>query len=55
MRADACKPISADHGMIASFSRALAKDLRRAISDADFEADLAKSTDEIYRSSTFRI
>src|SRR5260370_25730420 len=33
-RADACKRLSANHGMLASFSRALAPDLRRSMSDA---------------------
>src|SRR5689334_11426560 len=41
-RADACKRLSANHGMIASFSRALAEDLRHSMSDAEFEATLAK-------------
>jgi fructose-bisphosphate aldolase, class I len=51
-RADACKRLSANHGMIASFSRALAEDLRHSMSNAEFEAALAKSIDEIYRAST---
>ncbi len=51
-RANACKRLSANHGMIASFSRALAEDLRHSMSDAVFEATLAKSIDEIYRAST---
>jgi fructose-bisphosphate aldolase class 1 len=37
-RVDACKRLSANHGMIASFSRALAEDLRHSMSDAAFEA-----------------
>jgi fructose-bisphosphate aldolase, class I len=52
-RADACKEISANHSMIAGFSRALPEDLRHSMSDAKFEAALAKSIDEIYRASTF--
>ncbi|HEU0155789.1 MAG TPA: fructose bisphosphate aldolase [Stellaceae bacterium] len=51
-RADACQRLAANHGMIASFSRALAQDLRIAMSDAEFEAALAQSIDEIYRAST---
>src|SRR5215472_8136284 len=35
-RTDACKRLSANHGMIASFSRALAEDLRHSMSDAAF-------------------
>jgi fructose-bisphosphate aldolase, class I len=54
-RADACKRLSANHGMIASFSRALAEDLRYSMSDAIFEAALAKSIDEIYSASTAKI
>ena len=53
-RDDACKRLSANHGMIASFSRALAQDLRQSMSDAEFEAALAKSIDEIYRASTVK-
>ena len=54
-RADACKRLSANHGMIASFSRALAEDLRHSMSDAAFDATLAKSIDEIYRASTVKV
>jgi fructose-bisphosphate aldolase, class I len=54
-RADACKRLSANHGMIASFSRALAQDLRHSMSDAEFDATLAKSIDEIYRASTVKV
>src|SRR6201997_2369064 len=53
-RADACKRLAANHGMIASFSRALVQDLRHSMSDAEFEAALAKSIDEIYRASTVK-
>src|SRR5262249_29509604 len=42
-RADACKRLAANHGMIASFSRALAEDLRRSMSDAAFTETLAAS------------
>jgi len=44
----------ANHGMIASFSRALVQDLRVSMSDAEFEAALAQSIDEIYRASTIK-
>ena len=54
-RADACKRLSANHGMIASFSRALAEDLQRSMSDAAFNETLAKSIDEIYRASTVKV
>jgi fructose-bisphosphate aldolase class I len=54
-RADACKRLSANHGMIASFSRALTEDLRYPMSDAAFGATLAETIDEIYRASTVKV
>jgi fructose-bisphosphate aldolase class I len=54
-RADACKRLSANHGMIASFSRALTEDLRYSMSDAEFNATLARSIAEIYRASTVKV
>jgi len=51
-RADACKRLAGNHGMIASFSRALAEGLTKSMSDAEFNAALAASIDEIYRAST---
>jgi fructose-bisphosphate aldolase class I len=54
-RADACKRLAANHGMIASFSRALVEELRNSMSDAEFEAAMAKSIDEIYRASTVKV
>jgi fructose-bisphosphate aldolase, class I len=54
-RADACKRLAANHGMIASFSRALAEDLRHSMSAAAFDATLANSIDEIYRASTVKV
>jgi fructose-bisphosphate aldolase class I len=54
-RAEACKRLAANHGMIASFSRALTEDLRHSMSDAEFDATLAKSIDEIYRASTVKV
>jgi fructose-bisphosphate aldolase class I len=53
-RDDACKRLSFNRGMIASFSRALAEDLTYSMSDEDFNATLAKSIDEIYRASTIK-
>ncbi|HEX3414673.1 MAG TPA: fructose bisphosphate aldolase [Stellaceae bacterium] len=53
-RAVACKRLAANHGMIASFSRALVEELRHSMSDAEFEAALAKSIDEIYQASTVK-
>ena len=54
-RADACKRLAANHGMIASFSRALAQNLRVSMSDAEFNAALGESIDEIYRASTVKV
>jgi fructose-bisphosphate aldolase class I len=54
-RADACKRLAANHGMIASFSRALAEDLRHSMSDAVFEGNLARSINEIYLASTVKV
>ena len=51
-RADACKRLAANHGMIASFSRALTEDLKHSMDDAAFNAALAASIDEIYQAST---
>jgi fructose-bisphosphate aldolase, class I len=53
-RADACLRLAANHGMIASFSRALVQDLRVSMSDTEFEAALAQSIDEIHRASTVK-
>ena len=54
-RAEACRRLAANHGMIASFSRALVEELRHSMSDAEFEAALARSIDEIYRASTAKV
>jgi fructose-bisphosphate aldolase class I len=54
-RADACKKLAANHGMIASFSRALIGDLRHGMSDAAFDGALATAIDEIYRASTVKV
>ena len=51
-RAEACRRLAANHGVIASFSRALVEELRVSMSDAEFEAALARSIDEIYQAST---
>ena len=51
-RAEACRRLAANHGMIASFSRALTEGLTRSMSDPEFDTALAASIDEIYRAST---
>ncbi len=54
-RADACRRLAANHGMIASFSRALIDDLREPMGDAEFDAELEKTVDEIYTASTVKV
>jgi fructose-bisphosphate aldolase class I len=54
-RAEACKLLARNHGMIASFSRALVQDLRRSMSDAEFDAALASAIDEIFRASSVKV
>jgi fructose-bisphosphate aldolase class I len=54
-RTDACKRLAANHGIIASFSRALTEGLTHSMSDAAFDAALAESIDEIYRASTEKV
>src|SRR6202030_4274558 len=54
-RAVACKRLAANHGMIASFSRALVEDLRHSMSDTEFDASLSKSIDEIYQASVAKV
>ena len=51
---DACERLSANHDMIASFSRALLDDLRHSMNEADFDAALAVAIDKIYRASTVK-
>lgn len=53
-RQEACARLSADSGMIASFSRALLEDLTRDMSDAAFDDRLKESIDEIYTASTVK-
>ncbi len=50
-RADACHRLAANHGMVASFSRALTEGLKHQMSDEDFNTSLAAAIDEIYRAS----
>jgi fructose-bisphosphate aldolase class I len=51
-RPEACKRLTANHGMIASFSRALIDGLTVSMSDAEFDAALKAAIDEIYTAST---
>jgi fructose-bisphosphate aldolase class I len=53
-RDEACRRLAQNHGMIASFSRALVDGLRHGMSDEAFDAELAGAIDEIYRASTVK-
>jgi len=53
-RDDACKRLTANHGMVASFSRALTEGLVKSMSNAEFNAALAQSITEIFRASTVK-
>ena len=48
---DANARLARNHGLIASFSRALAQDLRASQSDDDFDAVLKKAVNGIYKAS----
>jgi len=48
---DACEKLSHNRGIIASFSRALAENLRVTMSDAEFDESLAGTIDQIYAAS----
>ena len=54
-RAEACRRLAANHGMIASFSRALTEGLTQSMSDAEFDTAQATSIDEIYSASTAKV
>ena len=53
-RAEACRELAKNDGMIASFSRALLSDLRHQMSDAEFDKALGDAIDEIYQASTVK-
>lgn len=53
-RDDASKLLAENHGMIASFSRALAEGLQHGMSDKEFDDTLGRSVDEIYKASTVK-
>ncbi len=54
-RADACRELARNPGMIASFSRALLSDLRVQQSDAEFDRTLGTAIDEIHEASTAKV
>ena len=53
-RPEACIELAKNHGIIASFSRALLEDLRYQMSDAEFDAALGEAIDAIYAGSTVK-
>ncbi|WP_409567545.1 fructose bisphosphate aldolase [Methylobacterium sp. J-030] len=50
-RAEACAKLAGNHGVIASFSRALTEGLTAGMNDDAFDATLADAIDEIYKAS----
>jgi len=54
-RTDACARLAHNHGMIASFSRALLGDLRVDQDDAAFDATLKIAINQIYAASTQKV
>ncbi|WP_019833738.1 fructose bisphosphate aldolase [Sphingomonas sp. PR090111-T3T-6A] len=53
-RPEACEHLTHNHGMIASFSRALLEDLRHQQTDAEFDQTLSAAIDEIYAASVVK-
>lgn len=54
-REEACRELTMNPGMIASFSRALLSDLRAQQSDEEFNRTLGQAIDEIYEASTTKV
>ncbi len=54
-RSDACRKLAENHGMIASFSRALINELKKSMSDDEFDKTLEQSIDEIYGASIEKV
>jgi fructose-bisphosphate aldolase class I len=54
-RLEACRRLAANHGMIASFSRALTEGLQHSMSDTEFETALSSSIAEIYQASAEKV
>jgi fructose-bisphosphate aldolase, class I len=53
-RHEACRLLATNHGMIASFSRALIDELRASMSGTAFDAALRQAIDEIYEASVHK-
>jgi fructose-bisphosphate aldolase class I len=51
-RSQACEHLARNHGMIASFSRALLEELRHGMSEEEFDRTLGEAITEIYAAST---
>ncbi len=51
---EACAKLAQNHGMIASFSRALLENLRHQMSDEAFDATLGGAIDQIYTASVIK-
>lgn len=54
-RVEACAELAKNHGLIASFSRALLEDLRHGMSDEAFDTALDAAIAEIYHASTVKV
>jgi fructose-bisphosphate aldolase class I len=52
--ADACARLARNHGMIASFSRALVDNLKYTMTDTEFDDTLAQAIEQIYAASTVK-
>ncbi len=53
-RAEACAELAKNHGMIASFSRALLSDLKDQMNDDEFDASLGSAIGDIHKASTMK-
>jgi len=53
-RAEACRELAKNRGMIASFSRALLSDLKHQMSDEEFNQSLGTAIGDIHRASTVK-
>jgi fructose-bisphosphate aldolase class I len=51
---DACERLASNYGMIASFSRALINDLKKSMSDSQFNTTLSEAIDQIYQASAVK-
>ena len=54
-REEACAELAKNHGMIASFSRALLQELRAQMDDAQFDEALSSAIDAIYSASKQKV